>query len=295
MHTFIPAFVIAVFAALASPAYAQLSKESCIDAHSRGQDARDQGKISFARKLFLTCAQASCPAAVQSDCAKFADDMSNLQPTIVFVARDGDGNDLPETAVYVDGALVLTTLDGKPHDIDPGNHVVKFENGGKAQVVTVVIGSGEKGRTLAGHFGSPAPAPTQRITALAVDKSPPRTVAARTVHPGGALPIAITGALVAVAGAGTYLYGRSRTPDVCDFGSRQCAAPPGDPVFQDAQAAARTANLGLIAGSVGAAAAIGGIVWYVAGEKTLKESRTQQALAPWVRGDGGGISVLGRF
>src|SRR5512146_1522989 len=150
------AWTIAAFAlvAFASNAYAQLSKESCVDAHSRGQDAREQGKISLARKLFLTCAQGSCPSAVQNDCAKFADDLTNLQPTIVFVARDGNGNDLPETTVYVDGALVLTTLDGKPHDVDPGNHIVKFENGGKDQVVTVVIGSGEKGRTVAAKFGS---------------------------------------------------------------------------------------------------------------------------------------------
>src|SRR3954471_15075674 len=117
--------IVLAIAALASTAHAQLSKEACVDAHSRGQDAREQGKISLARKLFLTCAQQSCPAAVQGDCARFADDLTNLQPTIVLVARDGNGNDLPNTTVYIDGALVATTIDGKPVDIDPGNHTVK--------------------------------------------------------------------------------------------------------------------------------------------------------------------------
>lgn len=281
--------------AFASPAYAQLSKEACIDAHSRGQDAREQGKISLARKLFLTCAQNGCPSAVQSDCAKFADDLTNLQPTIVFVARDGNGNDLPETTVYVDGALIVTTLDGKPHDVDPGNHVVRFENGGKDQTVTVVIGSGEKGRTVAAKFGSPTPTPPPVTVAPIADRKPRAPAAPKTTHPGGAMPLAITGAVVTAAGAGLYFYGRSRTPDACDFSSRQCAAPPGDPVFKDAQSAAKTANLGIIAGSVGVAAAIGGIVWYVAGSKTVKESPTQQAIAPWVSSDGGGVAVLGRF
>ena len=104
-------------AALSAPALADsMSKEQCLDAHSRGQDARDQGKISLARKLFLSCAQSSCPGAVQSDCARFADELTRMQPSITFVARDGAGADLPDTTVYVDGALIVTRLDGSAHD-----------------------------------------------------------------------------------------------------------------------------------------------------------------------------------
>jgi hypothetical protein len=36
----------------------------------------------------------------------------------------------------------VTRIDGEPHDVDPGNHTVRFTNGGKEQVVTVVVGSG---------------------------------------------------------------------------------------------------------------------------------------------------------
>src|SRR5262245_42266097 len=98
----------------------ELSKEECLDAHSRGQDAKDQGKLTLARKLFLTCAQSSCPQLVSSDCARFADDLGRLQPTVIFAARDGSGADLPDTTVYIDDALVATRLDdGRPHDIDP--------------------------------------------------------------------------------------------------------------------------------------------------------------------------------
>ena len=69
-------------------ARADLSKEECLDAHSRGQDAKEQNKLSLARKLFLTCAQSSCPQVVQGDCARFADDLSRLQPSVTFIARD---------------------------------------------------------------------------------------------------------------------------------------------------------------------------------------------------------------
>ena len=282
-------------AGLASNAYAQLSKEACVDAHSRGQDAREQGKLSLARKLFLTCAQNGCPAAVQGDCARFADDLTTLQPTIVFVARDGNGNDLPETTVYVDGALIVTTLDGKPHDIDPGNHVVKFSNGGKDEVVTVVIGSGEKGRTVSAKFGSATPTVPTTTGPATADTKPAKPPAPRTIHPKAAMPIAIGGAVLTAVGAGLFVWGRSEVPDQCDIGTHQCAAPPGDPVFKKASDAAGRSNMGIMIGGVGAAAVVGGIVWYFAGSKTEKESSSQQAIAPYVTGDGGGIAVMGRF
>ena len=268
-----------------------LSKEACVDAHSRGQDARDQGKVTLARKLFLTCAQGGCPAAVQGDCARFADDLSNLQPTVIFVARDGNGNDLPNTTVYVDGALVATNIDGRPVELDPGNHVVKFQNAGKDEVLTVVIGSGEKGRVVTARFGSPTPAmsnPTS--TATVTKKSGPRTT-----QPKGAMAIAIAGGVVAIAGGGLYFYGRSQIPSQCELSTRECAAPPGDPVFDDAKSAAGTMNIGMITAGVGVAALAGGLVWYFAGAKTVKESQTQQAIAPYVTGDGAGVTILGRF
>src|ERR1700688_4967853 len=86
----------------------ELTKEECLDAHSRGQDAKEQNKLSLARKLFLSCAQPACPSLVQGDCARFADDLSRVQPSVSFVARDSAGADLPDTTVYVDDMLVAT-------------------------------------------------------------------------------------------------------------------------------------------------------------------------------------------
>ena len=283
------------FAILASSSVAiadTLSKEACVDAHSRGQDARDQGKITLARKLFLTCAQSGCPAAVQGDCARFADDLSNIQPTVNFVARDGNGNDLPNTSVYVDGMLVATQIDGRPVDIDPGNHTVKFSNAGKDEIVTVVIGSGEKGRVVSARFGSATSVSSGGSVSTPVAAKPSGP---KTTHPKGALLVAISGGVLALAGGGVVFYGRSQMPSVCDVGTHECAAPPGDPVFEEASSAAGTMNLGFITAGVGVAALAGGLVWYFAGAKTEKESSTQQAIAPWVNSNGGGVSVLGRF
>jgi hypothetical protein len=271
-----------------------LTKEQCIDAHSRGQDAREQGKLSLARKVFLTCAQSSCPAAVQGDCARFADDLTGMQPTIVLVARDSNGNDLPNTTVYIDGALIVTNLDGRPIDIDPGNHTVKFQNGTKEEVLTVVIGSGEKGRTVAARFGAAAPAataaPAPSTTAATVATKKSGT---RTTHPPGSLAVLIGGAGLAVAGTAIALWGISKVPDNCSLSTNECTAPPGDPVFDEASSGARTMNIGIIAGGIGVAAFAAGVVWYFGGAKTTKETPTQ--VAPVVTNDGAGFAVSGRF
>lgn len=288
--------VIAIASLHSAIAEAQLSKEACVDAHSRGQDAREQGKLSLARKLFLSCAQNACPAAVQSDCARFADDLTNMQPTVVFGARDGSGNDLPNTSVYVDGTLVATTIDGKPHDLDPGNHVIKFSSGGKDQVLTVVIGSGEKSRSVQARFGAATPPPPPVTHAASADRpAVPTKRTINTTHPDLAVPLAIGGGIVTLGGTVLALWGRHEVPANCELSTRQCAAPPGDPVFDDARSAAKTMNSGIIIATVGATALIGGLVWYVASEQTVNEKPAQQALAPWVSGDGGGVSVLGRF
>jgi hypothetical protein len=123
------------------------SKDECLEAHGRGQDLRDAGHLTSARQTFLACAQSSCPAIIQADCARFSEDLDRLVPTVGFAARDPGGVDLPDTTVYVDDQLVTMRLDdGKSYDLDPGKHVVRFAHGGRETTVTVVLNQGEKGR-----------------------------------------------------------------------------------------------------------------------------------------------------
>jgi hypothetical protein len=269
--------VIAVVLASVSVASAgDLTKEECLDAHSKGQDAKEQGKISLARKLFLTCAQSSCPNLVQGDCARFADDLSRAQPTINFAARDSAGADLPDTSVYLDGVLVVTRIDGEPHDVDPGNHTVKFTNAGHDQVVTVVVGSGEKGRTVVGTFQAPD-RPHPMIPTPGSTTTRPRQVT-KTTHAGGAKLAMIGGWLVTLAGAGLTFYGYSKIPSNCTLSSHECAAPPGDAVFGKAESAVRDVDIGMVVGGVGLAALAGGLIWYVtSGHQTTE---TQVVVGP---------------
>src|SRR5687767_8684398 len=87
------------------------TKEDCLDAHGRAQEQRERGQLTRARQTFLACAQPACPGLVQADCAKNAEELAQLVPTITFSARDASAADLPQTSVHVDGALVASRLE----------------------------------------------------------------------------------------------------------------------------------------------------------------------------------------
>jgi hypothetical protein len=280
-----------VILAMLAPAitYAgDLSKDECLDAHSRGQDAKEQGKLTLARKLFLSCAQSACPSLVSNDCARFADDLGRQQPSVSLAARDGSGNDLPDTTVYIDDVLVATRLDdGRPHDVDPGKHVFRFSNGGHDETVTIVIGSGEQGRSVAAVFGAkPAPAATGTHPT-------PHAETPHVTHPTGSRALMIGGLAATVAGAAFGAFELTRVPSACSISTNQCAAAPGDPVFSQAQSAMHLANIGWTVTGVGLAAAIGGTIWYFTGAHDSEKERL--AITPWAAPNSGGFAVGGAW
>ena len=293
-----PLRVLAIVLVMTSPALAEdISKELCIDSHSRGQDAREQNKLSLARKLFLTCAQPSCPALVQGDCARMADDLSRVQPSISFAARDASGVDLPDTSVFVDDVLVATRLDdGKAHDVDPGRHKVKFVHAGKAQLVTVVVGTGERGRTITATFGEAkqlaAPSPATPVISAAGNPPPPTPKQPKRAF--GAKLLIGTGTALVIGGAALGFVGMSQIPANCSLSTHQCAAPPGDPSFDQASSAVQRTNMGFILTGVGVATTVGGILWYVKSGNRV-ERREERMVTPWITPSGAGIALSGRL
>jgi hypothetical protein len=275
----------------ASAVAGTLSKEACVDAHSRGQDARDAGKLAFARRLFLSCARTACPRIVQADCARLADELEALQPTVSFVAREADGTDLADASVYVDGMLVATRLDGRPFDVDPGHHEIRFSHGGRDELVTVVIGTGEKARTIVGRFPPSADTTTEVQEPASVVRSARRPTPP-VARPAGAIALVVGGGLATAGGAAVAWYGLTRLPASCSYFARECTGPPGDPVFAEAEHASRILNAGVIAGGLGLVALTGGLIWYVAGGRPASDAAVPTA---WVGRHGGGLALSGSF
>lgn len=268
------------------------TKDECVEAHSRGQDAREKGQLVDAKRLFLLCAQSACPALLQSDCAKFGDELGRTLPSVTFVARDGRGGDLIDTQVFVDGVLTQSRLDeGRAHDIDPGKHTVRFAHAGKDVTQTVVISAGERGRTLTAVFddgsgGTPPPGPSLPPTTTTPEQ-PSRS----------AVPLIVAGAggVALVVGVVLLVSGLGGVPDNCSRSSNSCAAPAGDPVFDDAKSSVQRANLGIGIGIAGAVIAGAGLTWYFASSPTEPEKRASASFLPWTDGRGGGASWHLRF
>jgi hypothetical protein len=286
------AFGVAVALMVSSPVAraAAPSKDECVEAHSKGQDFRDKGQLADARAQFLTCAQPVCPALVQSDCARFAEDAGRLVPSVTFAARTWKGVDLPETSVSVDDKIVASRLDeGKAFELNPGKHSVRFSHDGKDVILQVVVSQGERGRSLVATFGDGA--------ASSPGGSGDAPSAPAGVTPGrSAVPLVVAGAGVALAVTGAVLFvvGSGKVPDNCSLSSRECAAPAGDASFDKARSGVTLMNVGGIVGGAGVVALGSGLIWYFT-QSTDSAPRTGSVLAPWLAPGAGGVSFSGRL
>jgi hypothetical protein len=296
----------ALVAALLAPAVASAqSKEACLEAHGKGQDLRDAGKVSEAREQFLKCAQSACPSLVQSDCARFSEELQRIVPTVTFVARDGRGNDLPDVSVFVDDVAVASKLTGKSYELDPGSRTVRFVHGDKTIEQKVVVSQGEKGRTVAVTFEDP---PAAVVPAAAGGAATPSATLApdeaeapsRSVVP---LVVAGAGLVTAAVGAVIIGVGLGDVPENCNYSDKECVAPPEDPVFDDAKSAAGTVNLGIGLAAAGAGVAGIGLIWYRVQDPNASSAPTTgkrdapagRKITPWFSRTGGGLNFRTAF
>lgn len=200
---------------------------------------------------------------MQSDCAEFSEQLARLSPSVSFAARDQLANDLPDTQVYVDGALVAQNLgDGRSYDIDPGTHAVRFIHGERTVVLNVVITQGERGRSLVATFVGPGDAASSGASAATALETHPRVLAQDSKRAVLPLIVAIGGGAVLVTGAVLMSVGFGKVPGDCSLGSHECTAPPGAAVFNDAHSGVSLANAGLGTAIAGAVIGTVGLVWY---------------------------------
>ncbi|MGK3967606.1 hypothetical protein WMF38_25965 [Sorangium sp. So ce118] len=200
-----------LFAALAVSALAYLQPararagdaEACFTASEEGQRLRDEGRLREARARFISCGSAACPALVRSDCAGWLSDVTARVPTLILSAEDEQGQDVADVQVTVDGAPLTARLDGKAVEVDPGEHVLRFERAGSAPVaLRLVVREGEKLRRVSTRLVRSA-GPRGGAGAPEEGALPPREEGAAS-PPASALllPIALGG--VAAAGGVAY-------------------------------------------------------------------------------------------
>ncbi|MGK3989380.1 hypothetical protein WME99_40415 [Sorangium sp. So ce136] len=196
--------LFAALAALAASALAYLQParahagdaEACFTASEEGQRLRDEGQLREARARFISCGSAACPALVRSDCAGWLSDVTARLPTLILSAEDEQGQDVADVQVTVDGAPLAARLDGKAVEVDPGEHVLRFERAGSAPVaLRLVVREGEKLRRISTRL-------VRSATPGGAAGAPREDRAASSPASALLLPIALGG----VAAAGSVAY-----------------------------------------------------------------------------------------
>ncbi|MFO0589481.1 MAG: hypothetical protein U0441_18230 [Polyangiaceae bacterium] len=150
---------------IAATARADDDVEACATASEKGQELRDQGKLTSARELFVTCAAERCPKIVRKDCADWLAAVDEALPSVTLRARDADGRDLTDVKVTVDGKPLADRLDGRAITLDPGSHKFLFHAAIGDVTKTLLLHEREKGRAVDVTLGAPKEAEKRGFSA----------------------------------------------------------------------------------------------------------------------------------
>lgn len=238
----------------------------CLTSAEQGQQLRDDGKYAKAREAFGRCARSSCPALVQSDCEKWLAELEAASPSVVVIAKDDKGADLSAVKVTVDGAVLTTSLDGRPLAVDPGAHEFNFEASGLVPFDEhVVIHAGEKGRSLSVQFrstnasvpGSSPSAPTGPATPSVPEATNDPGEGWRTA---GWISVGV-GAVSLIASGVSFGVRQAALDDAQNrCGSGYTGCPPNDAAVSSDSSRGKTAStLVTVFGIVGAVGIAGGL------------------------------------
>jgi hypothetical protein len=266
-HRVAAAFSLASLASFASfgslaatPAWADGTKQQCIDGDVKAQDLRRDGKLSAAREALRQCAAASCPAAVRDDCSKRLDDLDRAQPTLILAARDAAGNDIVAVTVTMDGQPFADRLPGTPLPVDPGEHTFVFQAPGQPPLEKrLVVRESEQGRREGVTLGGARAAGDTVAGAGGESRGAPRGHGTQKVLALIAAGVGVVGVGVGSAFGLVALSDRNAAQSVCPG---QCADSSGVSKWSDAKTAGNVSTVAFVVGGVGLAA--GAVLWLTA-------------------------------
>jgi hypothetical protein len=293
--------IAAALCLVPTPSRADLTKGQCVDANTKGQDLRRDGKLTAARELLRQCASASCPVMVRDDCTKRLDELESAQPTIAFEVKDASGSDLSDVQVSVDGKLLADRLDGTALPVDQGSHVFTFTVAGQPPITrTFLLIEGEKRRREQIALGS---------VSLPVSGAPPASAGSTSAEPEaparGMGTQKVLGLVAGSAGvAGIVVGGVFGAMTLSEVSQQKSACASATPMAcpNPTQAASdhsagemdhTISTVGFIAGGV---LLVGGAVLFFTARHTSEpRAVTRLVVVPSVGPSGGGMFLKGEF
>jgi hypothetical protein len=276
--------VLATFTASAASA----DEAACIAASETALTLRQQGKLHAALEKLAVCSDPACSSELREDCSQRVGAVNTAMPTLILAAKDGAGNDLFAVTVTVDGAPLVTSLDGRPLSLDPGPHTFHFEApGASPQDKQLVLREGEHDRQVSVVLASPTPT-TTIITTPVTSVTPTRS----TWNTRKTLAVASGGVGLVGIGLGA-VFGALAITDKNKQGAN-CGTPATCTNFAQASEDYRVAGnnatgstIGFIAGGVLVAGGL--VLWFTAPRRN--PSASASASAP----DGGRFGLAPSF
>jgi hypothetical protein len=258
----------------AAPAVADAvaARRTCAAKHELAQVLRNAGKLVEAREALVACSQAACQTAVRADCVGWFDQVNDTIPTVVLSAKTGSKDEV-NARVAIDARTASLRTDGKPIELNPGVHVVRFENPPFDPIEQqILLVPGEKNRVVSVTFGELESAPETFEAKPAVAPTRDAPTALLTHRPIPTVGYVLGG--VAVVGAATFaglaLWGQDQRNSLESSCRPVCAASRVNGVHTKFVAA--DVSLGVAA----AAAVAAGIVYFARPAEPLPSAQVGQ-------------------
>ena len=250
---------------------AALTKQECADAHFAAQQARARGKLLAAEEHLATCADATCPGVLRTECGGWSMDLATEIPSIIVAVQSTRGLDVLTHVLTVDGQERAVPPSGVLR-LDPGRHSLTASAPGYIEETkTIQLRVGEQNRRVELSLQPVAP--------------PPKIEPGRETW-----PLWLFGGLTVAGGAtfailGVEARGSERELETCE---PNC----DDAAIASVRNKYIAANVSL---AVGAAALVGGGIWWFSGGPRKKQEVHSRPVAWGLSVDPGAVSLRGRF
>ena len=280
---------ISVVVLAASPAMAQRAggggkpggskasaKAACLAAHEDATSLLEHKKPHAAHDKFVACARAECPTVVRKECGEQLALVEKDAPTVALEARDEAGMDTTTVKVTMDGTVIAERLTGAAIDVEPGEHLFRFEReDGKAIEQKVLVVEGEKNRKVVADFATLVPKPPPGGEPAPATPHEPKKIPVLAYVLGGVGVVGLGGfALFAVTGKGAE-------KDLASSCNPNCSNDQLSPVKRDYL----FADISLVVGVVGLVTA-GILAWPALTDRAPNSASasisTRSAPAPWM-------------
>lgn len=279
------------------PAVVHADLAACIGASEQGISLRRSGHLREARIQLAACSAPSCPDEVRADCGKRMEALNAAMPGLVVGAKDVSGNDVTKADVAVDGIVVANVLDGRPIELDPGEHLVRVTAAGLPSAERkLVVGEGEKNR----HEGFVLGTPVVVVAPPVSEPSPPRRSKTRQTVGivGGSLGLAGigVGAVFGALASSKWSSSKSETTAQASCSSAaQCPAHAS--AVSDHDTAVTYATISTVGFGVGGALLVAGVVTFLTAPRTTTSSTPSAWLhvVPMFERGGGSLGLVGAF